>query len=363
MIQVGTGGWGRQWCERFLPPNVEDGLIEVVAAVDKNPEALKNAQEFLGLSADRCYTDIQKAFDDNPADFCSIVVPPAFHEPVVDAALAHDCHILSEKPIADTPKASVRIAEKVKRAGKKMGVTMSHRFRQDITTLREEIRSGRHGALDYVVSRFTAEARTYGTWGSFRYEMPDPLMIEGSVHHLDLLADMAAITPGALCETIYAQTWKPPWGEFAGDSQALVTMHIDGGTRAFYEGATANAVGLNDWGAEYIRVECEKSTLVLTHGRIERFAYDPSRQKPNRREGEGEEIRLLKQPRWANTWLVEKFVRWLGGGEPMETNVEDNLQSVALVFGAIESSRTGQPVRVQEFLARAQEEVLAGEGE
>jgi predicted dehydrogenase len=138
-------------------------------------------------------------------------------------------------------------------------------------------------------------------------------------------------------------------------------MHIDGGTRAFYEGATANAVGLNDWEAEYIRAECEKSTLILTHGRIERLAHDPSRHNPNRREGEGEEIHLLEQPRWANVWLVEKFVRWLDGGEPMETNVKDNLQSVALVFGAIESSRTGQPVNVQEFLAQAQK-FVTGEG-
>jgi hypothetical protein len=51
------------------------------------------------------------------------------------------------------------------------------------------------------------------------------------------------------------------------------------------------------------------------------------------------------------------FSRWLGGGEPMETNVEDNLQSVALIFAAIESSRTGMPVKVQEFLARARSQV------
>ena len=34
-------------------------------------------------------------------------------------------------------------------------------------------------------------------------------MIEGSVHHLDFLADMV----GARCETIYAHTWNPAWGE------------------------------------------------------------------------------------------------------------------------------------------------------
>jgi predicted dehydrogenase len=353
MIQVGTGGWGSAWCRHFLPPNVQEGLIEVVAAVDIDPGALEHARKFLGLRPDQCYTDVEKAFDENRADFCTVVVPPAFHESVVDAALACGMHVLSEKPIADTMEAAVRIADKVKRAGAKMGVTMSHRFRQDVTTLRKEIRSGRYGALDYLVCRFTAEARTYGTWGAFRHEMRDPLLIEGSVHHLDLLADMAAAQPGARCETIYAQTWRPPWGEFVGDTQALVTMQVGGGTRVFYEGAAANAVGLNNWGDEYIRAECERATLVLSHRQIECFAYDPSRKRINRRTGEGTIIPLLEQPKWANAWLVETFVRWLDGGEAMETHVEDNLQSVALVFAAIESSRTGQPVQVQEFLARS----------
>jgi hypothetical protein len=52
-------------------------------------------------------------------------------------------------------------------------------------------------------------------------------------------------------------------------------------------------------------------------------------------------------------------VRWLDGGEPMETSVEANLQSVVRVFAAVESSRTGQPVQVQEFLAQTRREVEA----
>jgi len=355
MIQVGTGGHGRAWCQESLPPNIKDGLVEVVAAVDINPEALNNAKEFLGLRAGQCYTDIHQAFDENPADFCTIVVPPHCHEQVVDVALAHDMHILSEKPIADTLNASVRIANKVKKAGKKMGVTMSHRFDQDKTTLREQLRSGRHGRLNYLMCRFTCDCRKFASWGRFRHEIPDPLMVEGSVHHLDMLADLA----GAQCETIYAQTWNPPWGEFAGDSQALVTMHFGNDTRAFYEGAKTNAIGLNCWSQEYIRAECEQATLILSHRHLERFPYDSGQQNRTAREGEGQPIALLEQPKWANTWLVEKFVQWLDDGPPMATNVEDNLQSVALIFGAIESSRTGQSVKVQDLLNAARREVEA----
>ncbi len=346
-ILVGTGGQGRAWCARFLPPNIEDGLLQVVAAVDVNPAAFQNAQEHLGLPLEKCYTDTQRAFDENPADFSIIVTPPAFHEAVVDISLAHNMHILSEKPIADTLEGAVRIAEKVKRAGKKMGVTMSHRFDQDKTTLRQELRSGRNGALDYLICRFTCNMRNFGDWGAaFRHTMKDALMIEGSVHHLDILADLA----GAKCDTIYAQTWNPTWGSYGGDSQGLVTMHFENGVRAFYEGAKTNSVGLNGWAQEYVRAECELATLIMDRRRVERHAYEGGR--IYKREGEGETITPLEQRKWMNTWLTELFVQWLDGGPSMETNIEDNLQSVALIFAAIESSRTGMPVKVQELLTK-----------
>jgi len=348
MIQVGTGGQGRAWCSRFLPPNIADGRIEVVAAVDMNPAAHSNAQEHLGLSPEQCYTDIRRAFAENPADFCTIVTPPAFHESVVDLALEHNLHILSEKPIADTMAGAVRIAAKVKAAGKKMGVTMSHRFDQDKTTLRNQLRSGRPGSLDYLVCRFTCNMRRFGDWGAaFRHTMHDALMIEGAVHHLDILADLA----GAKCATLYAQTWNPPWGEYGSGSQGQVMMTFENGVRATYEGAKTNAVGLNGWGQEYFRAECEHETLILDRRRVERFVYEP---KVYKREGEGEEVPLLEQPKWMNTWLVAQFLDWLDGGPAMETNIEDNLQSVALIFAAIKSSETGQPVQVQEFLRQAQ---------
>jgi hypothetical protein len=41
----------------------------------------------------------------------------------------------------------------------------------------------------------------------------------------------------------------------------------------------------------------------------------------------------------------------------METEVQANLQSVALIFSAIESSRTGQPIKVQEFLEEAKNRI------
>jgi predicted dehydrogenase len=346
MIQVGAGGWGSYWCKYFLPEAMKDGLVEVVALVDIDEEAVSRSREPLGLRQDQCYTDLAQAFDENKADFSTVVVPPAQHESIVDMALKHDMHILSEKPIADTMEAAVRIANKVKSADKKMGVTMSHRYDQDKTSFREQVKTESNGELDYLVLRFGWEKRKYGSVGkSHHHKMEDFLMIECAVHHLDLLASFA----DSKCDTLYAQTWTPRWGEYGGDAQGLVSMSFENGVKATYEGSCTNAVEINGWGSEYIRAECENATIVLNDRNLERFGYDP--EGGSKSEGQGQKIDLLKHPKWTHAWLIEEFVHWLGGGPPMETNVHDNLQSAALVFSAIQSSRTGQPVNVQEFLS------------
>jgi predicted dehydrogenase len=346
-IVVGTGVWGEWWCRDFLPPNVADGNIEVVAAVDRNPAALKIAQKHLGLNDQQCYTDAAEAFASVKANFCVNTVPPAFHEQIVDLAVAHGLHVLSEKPIADTLEAAVRIERKVREAGLKMAVTMSHRFDQDKTSLREQLRSGRWGGLDYLNARLSCNCRVYGSWGAdYRHEMDDPLIVEGSIHHLDLLADLA----GAKCEEIYAESWTPAWTEYKGDSNTLITMKFENGVRAVYEAALGNAIELNGWSREYIKAECEQGTLILDSRDLEVFPYDPDQTWHSGRAGKGEKIELLNQPKWANTWLIEKFVKYISGEEEMETNVSDNLQSVAMIFAAIRSSREKRVVKVQELL-------------
>ena len=348
VIHVGIGTFGRRWCTEFLAGNVADRTIEVAALVDLDPQALKFGAAALNLPDSRCYTEIERAFAENQVDFCTIVVPPSHHEAVVDIALAHGVDILSEKPLADSMAGSVRIAAKVKAAGRKMAVTMSHRFDQDKTTLRRLVHSGRLGRVNSVSCRYQADMRQHLGWGAlFRHTMDDPLIIEGAVHHLDLVADLA----GADCKTLFASTWKPAWAEYAGDTDGMVMMIFENGVRGIYEGSSSTAVGLNDWYFEYVRVDCEEGTAILNGREIELFTrQDLKRQRS--REGRGQKIQQIVQPKWLNTWLIERFCHWLDGGEPMETEVQANVQASALIFGAIESQRTGAPIDLPAYIQR-----------
>lgn len=341
-IQVGTGGWGGSWCSNVLPRLAELGKAVAVAAADLNPDNLKIAQQHLKLPAAKCYTDVQRAFDENQADFAIIVVPPAHHEAVVDIALAHDLHILSEKPIAHTMEACARIHRKVKAASRKMAVTMSHRFDQDKQSLEREFKSGKYGQLNYVIGRNTWTCRKFASWGKFRHEIQDTLLIEGTVHHFDILR---ALT-GSNAKTVYAVTWNPSWGEFAGDSNGMVTITMENGVKAFYEGNKTSATQLNGWGNDYFRAECDQATLELDNRRL-RVMSDLS----------GERIitekPLARQETWTNPWLAEMYCDWLRGDRiDHPTNLDDNIQCAALLFAAIESAHTGQSMDVQEFLQR-----------
>jgi len=338
-IHVGTGGFGNHWCREVLPRLVAMGKAEPAAAVDINPDALQNAQQGYGIPPERCYTDARRAFDEAEADFAIIVVPPRHHEAIVDLAVARGLHILSEKPIADTMAACARIYHKVKQAGLKMAVTMSHRFDQDKQSLERLIRSGEFGPCHYIIGRNTWNCRKSPTWGAFRYQIPDALLVEGTVHHFDILRSLAASDAA----TVYCRSWNAPWGDFKGDSSALVAIEMQNGVKVFYEGSKTNATTLNGWGNDYFRAECERATLELDSRRL-RVLSDLSGERVIT------EKPLLQQPAWRNAWLAEMFVDWLAGGPAPPNTLDDNIQCVALLFAAIESAHLGLVIDVQKFL-------------
>ncbi|NUM52333.1 MAG: Gfo/Idh/MocA family oxidoreductase [Candidatus Hydrogenedentes bacterium] len=342
-VLVGVGGWGAHWRTEVLPRLRELGLACAVGAVDIHREALMLAKESLGLDDAQLFTDPETALAQTRPDFVIIVVPPAHHESVVDSAVRHGCHILSEKPIADTMEACARIYNKVRSAGLKMAVTMSHRFDQDKQTIERAVKSGAYGPLNYVVHRFTHNCRAFGSWGAaFRHQIPDPLLVEGAVHHFDCLRALAASN----ARRVYTVAWNPPWGEYAGDSTALVTIEMENGVRCFYEGAKANASTMNGWENDYIRAECRDGTLELDARALRVLRGGPWEAPAS------VSVPLAEQPAWKNAWLAELYVRWLGGGPAPENTLDDNIHCAALLFASIESAHTGRPVDVAEFLGR-----------
>jgi predicted dehydrogenase len=180
--------------------------------------------------------------------------------------------------------------------------------------------------------------RKFPAWGEFRYKIPDPLLIEGTVHHFDIIRALA----GANAKSVFALTWNPEWSEFMGDSTGLITMEMENGVRAFYEGNKCSATTLNTWTCEYFRAECDKATLVLDNRKLT-ISTDLHGER------QITEKRLARQKVWMNAWLAELFVDWLNGAEAPPNSLEDNIHCTSLLFAAIGSAHQKRPVDVEEF--------------
>lgn len=343
-LLVGAGGWSREhWIDVVLP-DFQD-RIEIVGLVDLKREILEDSGKKLNLPSHLLFTNPAEAFEKVKADFCIVVVPPSAHRGIYELAAHKKMHILSEKPISDSLEDVVETYKTVRKAKIKMAVTQNYRYESPILTLKSILESGRLGKVDYIVSRYASDYRRPGSWdvGSV-YEMENPLLFEGSIHHFDMIRSLSKSN----VKTISGSAWNPGWSAFKGNSNALFTMEMENGVKAVYEGSSNAAGFINRWHQEYYRVECEKGSVVVDRGdRIVRVYTRSENGTPQM-----EEAIALPALKTGHHLILNKFLEWLDGGPAPETNIEDNVNSALVVFAAAEASKTGKPQEVRDYLSK-----------
>jgi len=334
-LMIGAGGMAGAWIQHFFP-SFRD-RTEIVGLVDVAEEPLRKSGDFLNLPAERRFRDMAEAFERVEADYCTIVIPPAFHEEAVMHAVRRKLPILSEKPIADTWEACVRIYRAVIGAGLPMQVVQNYRYTGRIRTIKKAVAAGAIGELRYAVGRFAADYRERNAWGKFRHEIPHSLLVEGSVHHFDQLRNLTE----ADCRTIAGWEWRPEQTSFDGECVALYLMEMTNGTRAQYEGNCLEAGWQNSWYQELYRLEGSEGALVVDRDNIVRLLRHTA--------GQGlriDELPTVREKWEAHTAIIDQFLTWMEGGPAPETRLEDNIKSAAMLFGAIDASSRSAAVDV-----------------
>lgn len=340
LLMIGAGGMAGHWIRRFLP-NFFDRLT-IAGLVDVQPAALEASGDFLGLPASHRFSNLAEAFETVEADCCAIVIPPSFHRDAVLLAAKRRLPILSEKPIADTWESCREIYQAVTAADVKMQVIQNYRYTSWMLTMRQVLRTGSLGRINYLVGRFAADYREYLAWGArFRYEIPHALLVEGAVHHFDQLRNLS----DGDCQTMSGWEWNPAWSTSKGEYNNLYVMQMTNGIHASYEGSGTAAGEQNTWHEEYYRAECEDGSVTVGRDQIVRIH--------RHRRGRGlstEEVPTVK-PSWeGHPYLINEFLDWLDGGPTPATVIQDNIKTAAMLFAAIEASRIGQTVNVLEML-------------
>jgi predicted dehydrogenase len=340
ILQVGVGGYGAHWLPTVL------GAPEratYVGLVDVDAAALGAAAARAGLPAERCFRTLEEALARVEADLVLCVVPPAHHEAVITPALARGLHVLTEKPIADTPAATQRILAAARASRGSLTVAQKGRYHPWVRRFRQALAEGAIGRLNHVTLHYRAPLFRWGASG-FRHRMADPLLVEMSIHHFDLLRALL----GRDAVAVSGRSWNWAWSEFAGDVAASLVFTMEGGVPVVYEGNCISSGDLTSWYGD-IRAEGEHGALTMVFPRL----YIARRgANQNHVAGLREDLMVVTEPDAGQPVLFNELLDAIEAGRPAETAAEDNLRTMAMLFAAVDACHSGESRVVEDYVRK-----------
>ncbi|TIW91182.1 MAG: Gfo/Idh/MocA family oxidoreductase, partial [Mesorhizobium sp.] len=99
VVLVGCGAMSKQWLDAA---SQIDGLA-IVGLVDLDADRAKARAREYELAGAIVGTNLDAVLDQTKPDAVFDVVVPAARREVALSAFAHHCHLLTEKPLADSP--------------------------------------------------------------------------------------------------------------------------------------------------------------------------------------------------------------------------------------------------------------------
>jgi predicted dehydrogenase len=143
---VGLGYWGPNLL-RNLQAN---DRYELVAMCDSDPKRLnKCASQYPWAKP---FSDFSQLLRETKPDLAVIATPVRSHYPLAIAALEAGCHVLCEKPLAESTEHATKIVETAHRMGRRLFVDHTFLYTSAVRFVRDQHAAGSLGDLFYVDS-------------------------------------------------------------------------------------------------------------------------------------------------------------------------------------------------------------------
>ncbi len=335
-IQVGLGGWGRDWMQVVrLHPDAT-----TVAFVDANPEALRLAVE-RGAPPERCFASLADALGAADADAALVTTGALAHAPVCLAALGAGLPVLVEKPFAPTiaeAREVVRVAAERKLT---VMVSQNYRFHPAPQLAARLVREGALGAVGVVEVDFRRDNARMVPPATAHHLLAQPLLMDMAIHHFDLMRFVLGREP----VSVECHAFNPPWSPFRDPASAAATIEFEGGAVVSYRGSWASSGPVTPWAGEW-RMDAALGELAWTS----RESPPPDRVVWRALGGAPEVLDLPGVAQLDRAGAVSAFVRAVWSGEAPVSSGEDNLRSLALTLASIRSAQERRPVGLEEEL-------------
>lgn len=177
--------------------------------------------------------------------------------------------------------------------------------------------------------------------GGFRREMMHPLLLDMGIHTFDA----ARFLTGVDALAVYCTEFNPPWSWYGGDACATAIFELSNGAVFTYRGSRCTDGCHTTWDAEWRAVGPHGTALWDGRGapvaEIVAESTEPLR-RFERREGTPDSTMI-----GGIAGSLRAFLHALESGTTPPCECHDNIKSLAMVHGAIESAATGRRVAVR----------------
>jgi predicted dehydrogenase len=301
-----------------------------VAAISNRSLAKAQARAIEFFPKARVTDRYEDILSDPSIDVVDLTPHPADRLPIMEAAIKAGKHVLSQKPFVLDLNIGRRLVKLAADSGVKLAVNQNGRWAPHLAWMREAVKAGLVG--DVTAAHIAIHWNHGWIAGTSFEKMEDVILYDFAIHWFDFLASIT----GQRAESVFANASMAK-GQAASVpllAQALVQLR-DGQASLVFDGATL--IGPRD------------STFIAgTKGSLFSEGPDLGQQQVTLTTALG-----WAQPKLEGTWFNDGFRGAMGAllvaieddVEP-ENSAEKNLRSLALAFAAIESKRSGRPVRV-----------------
>lgn len=332
VVLAGCGGISNAW----LRTEAVRKQVDIVGLVDIREEAAVARAEQHELIDAVTGTDLAAVLKKLQPDAVFDCTVPEAHCGVTVTALKHGCHVLGEKPMADSMPNARKMVRAAEKAGKLYAVMQNRRYQPEIRRLRRLLDSGAIGKVTTVQSNFFIGAH----FGGFRDEMEHVLLLDMAIHSFD----QARLIMGEDALAVYCHEWNPSGSWYRHGASAVAVFEMTNDVVYTYQGSWC-AEGCNtSWQCQW-HIIGEKGTVSWNGGgdfrcQVVRATRGFIRDLRDRNVPKA----CPKRQTGGHAGGIAEFVRCLKTGATPETICTDNIKSLAMVHGAVRSA--GQKRRV-----------------
>src|SRR3954469_18755771 len=144
------------------------GYVDVVAVAASTDASARRKADALGV--EKAYGSFEALVADPAIQVVHNTTPNYLHVPVIQAALAHGKHVISDKPLATTAVDARLLLDAANRAGVVHAVTFNYRGNPLVQQAREMIAGGELGPVHFVHGAYLQDWLLEATDFSWRLE-------------------------------------------------------------------------------------------------------------------------------------------------------------------------------------------------